>query len=132
MTVIARFEVIPIREGSMSQAIASALNALDRFPVSYETTATDTIIEGESVGDVLAAVQAAHEAIDGDRVITSLELDETRGRRQSMYDRLKSVERTLGRPPRKVRGPSQQPAQGGGRSQNQPQTHRSQSPGWQR
>ncbi|WP_254763703.1 thiamine-binding protein [Natrinema marinum] len=128
MTVIARFEVIPIREGSMSQAIASALHALDQFPVSYETTATDTILEGETVGDVLAAVQAAHEAIDGDRVITSLELDETRGRRQSMYDRLESVERTLGRPPQKRHSPPQQRSQGVVRSREQSRTRRGQSP----
>lgn len=102
MTVIARFEVIPIREQRMSDAIARALDALDRFPVSYELTATDTVIEGESVDQVFAAVQAAHEAIPHERVITSVEIDEIRGRRQDMYDRIESVERTLGRPARRI------------------------------
>lgn len=108
MSVIARFEVIPVREGSMSTAIASALRALDRFPVSYRTTATDTIIEAPTVEQLFAAVQAAHQAIPEDRVITSVEIDEDRRRPQTMGQRVASVERELGHPPRRLQ-PAQQP-----------------------
>lgn len=111
MSVIARFEVIPVREGSMSTAIASALRALDRFPVSYRTTATDTIIEGDTVEDVFAAVQAAHRAIPEDRVITSIEIDEDRRRPQGMDERVASVERQLGHPPQRRRPSGQQAGQ---------------------
>ena len=99
MSVIARFEVIPVRDGSMSTAIANALRALDRYPVSYQTTATDTIIEADTVGQVFAAVQAAHQAIPDDRVITSVEIDEDRRRLQDMNERVASVERELGHAP---------------------------------
>lgn len=108
MTAIARLEIIPVREGSMAPAIASAVDALDRFAVSYETTATDTIIEADSVDQVFAAVQAAHEAIPDDRVITSVEIDDVRGRRQRVDDRVASVERALGRPPRRIQEPPRQ------------------------
>lgn len=116
MSVIARFEVIPVRAGSMSTAIASALRALDRFPVTYQTTATDTIIEADSVEQLLAAVQAAHQAIPDDRVITSLEIDEDRRRTQHMGQRVASVERELGHPPQRHHPPQQRPPQ------QQPQT----------
>lgn len=116
MSVIARFEVIPVRDGSMSTAIASALRALDEQPVTYRTTATDTIIEADSVEQVFAAVRAAHEAIPDDRVITSVEVDEDRRRPQSIDDRVASVERELGHPARH-RG---QPAQSGGQSGQPP------------
>jgi len=125
MSVIARFEVIPVREGSMSTAIASALRALDQFPVSYQTTATDTIIEADTVEQVLAAVQAAHQAIPDDRVITSVEIDEDRRRPQEMGQRVASVQRELGHPPQRIQPPThdQAPAQ-------QPQRHpSSQRPG---
>lgn len=113
MTVIARFEVIPVREGSMSNAIASALRALDRHPVSYRTTATDTIIEAESVEQAFAAIQAAHQAIPDDRVITSVEVDEDRRRPQNMGERVSSVERALGHPAQRQSAQGQpQPAQG--------------------
>lgn len=109
MSVIARFEVIPVREGSMSTAIADALRALDRFPVSYRTTATDTIIEADTVDQVFAAVQAAHKAIGEGRVITSVEIDEDRRRPMHSADRVASVERALGHPARRHRQPAHRP-----------------------
>ncbi len=36
MTVIARFEVIPVHDGSLSEDIAQAINALDEFDISYK------------------------------------------------------------------------------------------------
>lgn len=131
MSVIARFEVIPVREGSMSNAIANALRALDQFPVAYQTTATDTIIEADSVEQVFAAVQAAHQAIPDERVITSVEIDEDRRRPQGMYERVASVEQKLGHPPRRLHHQTQQqaPAQQSQTGQQQPisqrQTHQS-------
>ena len=101
MTVIARFEVIPVHDGSLSEDIARAIGALDDFDVSYEMTATDTVVEAEDVGAVFEAVQAAHNAVDGDRVITSLEIDEQRGREQHVEERVESVASVLGREPRR-------------------------------
>lgn len=101
MTVIARFEVIPIHDGSLSEDIARAVGALDDFDVSYELTATDTVIEAENVDEVFDAVQAAHNAVDGDRVITSLEIDEQRAREQHVEDRVESVASILGREPKR-------------------------------
>jgi uncharacterized protein YqgV (UPF0045/DUF77 family) len=129
MTAIARLEIIPVREGSMAPSIARAVEALDQFDVSYETTATDTIIEAESVDQVFEAVRAAHVAIPDERVITSVEIDDVRGRRQRVGDRVASVERVLGRPPRRIRespqrqAPSQQSATAGGAHASQ-QTQR--------
>lgn len=99
MSVIARFELIPIADGSMSDEIAQSLRALDRHPVSYRTTATDTIIEADTVDQVFEAVKAAHKAVPEDRVITSVEIDEDRRRPQDMNQRVASVERALGHPP---------------------------------
>lgn len=92
----------------MSTAIARALRALDQYPVSYRTTATDTIIEAESVDQIFAAVQAAHQAIPEDRVITSIEIDEDRRRPQNMDQRVSSVERELGHPPQRLDQPQPQ------------------------
>jgi uncharacterized protein YqgV (UPF0045/DUF77 family) len=105
MTVIARFEVIPVREGSMADDIARALEALDAFDVSYELTATDTVVEADSAEAVFAAVGAAHAAVDGDRVITSLEVDDRREWDGHADERVRAVEAALGRPPRRETRP---------------------------
>lgn len=103
MTVIARFEVIPVHDGSLSEDVARAIEALDEFDVSYELTATDTVVEADEVDEVFRAVQAAHNAVQGDRVITSLEIDEQRGREQHAPDRVESVASVLGREPSRKR-----------------------------
>ncbi|QIB76003.1 MTH1187 family thiamine-binding protein [Halogeometricum borinquense] len=100
MTVIARFEVIPVHDGSLSEDIAQAINALDDFDISYELTATDTVIEAEDVDEVFGAVQAAHKAVEGNRVISSVEIDEQRDREQHVEDRIESVASVLGREPK--------------------------------
>lgn len=101
MTVIARFEVIPVHDGSLSEDIARAIDALDDFDISYELTATDTVIEAEDVDEVFEAVQAAHNAVEGARVISSVEIDEQRDREQHVEDRIESVASVLGREPKK-------------------------------
>lgn len=126
MSVIARFEVIPVHDGSMSTDIARALQVLDRFPVSYETTPTDTTIEADSVDQLFAAVQAAHKAIPGNRVITSVEVDEVRGREQRLADRVESVQRALGRPPRRIRQQPQSQQTGATAATGQPPVQSSQ------
>ena len=102
MTAIARLEIIPVQEQSMSEPIAAAIEALDEFDVSYETTATDTIIEADSAEEAFEAARAAHEAVDGERVITSVEIDDMRSREQDIEDRVSSVERELVRKPERM------------------------------
>jgi uncharacterized protein (TIGR00106 family) len=103
MTVIARFEVIPVHDGSLSEDIARAIEALEDFDISYELTATDTVIEADDVDEVFEAVQAAHNAVETDRVITSLEIDDNRHRGQDVEDRVESVASVLGREPKRER-----------------------------
>lgn len=104
MTAIARLEVLPVHQGSMSDDIARAIEALEEFDVSYETTATDTILEADTVDQIFAAVQAAYTAVDSDRVITSLEVDEQRNREQYMGECVAAVETALGHPSRRGEG----------------------------
>lgn len=95
MTTIARLEVTPVEERSLSEDIARAVTVLDEFDVTYEIEPMGTILEAESAEEAFAAAQAAHEAVDGERVITSLEVDDLRGREQHITDRVSSVEEAL-------------------------------------
>ncbi len=103
MTTIALLSVAPVREGSMAEEVARAVEALDDFDVSYETNPMGTVIEAEEASEVFAAAEAAHEAVDGDRVSTFLKIDDKRSRDQRADEKVEAVEEALGRDARRER-----------------------------
>ncbi|MFB6133472.1 MAG: MTH1187 family thiamine-binding protein [Halanaeroarchaeum sp.] len=99
MTVIAFLSVSPVTAGSLAPAVADAIEALDDFDVSYETHPMGTTIEADGIDELLAAVGAAHEAVEGDRVSTFLKIDDKRTSNASASDKVDAVESELGREP---------------------------------
>jgi uncharacterized protein (TIGR00106 family) len=97
MTVVALLSVAPVIEDSMAGEVATAVAALDDFDVVYETNPMGTVIEAEDVDTLLAAVGAAHEAVDADRVSTFLKIDDKRTRDVETGEKVAAVERELGR-----------------------------------
>ena len=101
MTAIAELNVIPVRKGSMSGEIAKAVEALEAFDITYETTPMGTILEANHVHELFAAAEAAHEAVDEDRVITTLKIDDKRTVHQRASEKVTAVEDQLGREARR-------------------------------
>lgn len=99
MTVIALLSVAPVIEDSMSEEVAKAVDALEDYDVEYETNPMGTVIETDDVGELFDAAQAAHEAVDSDRVSTVLKIDDKRTREESADRKVEAVEQALGRPP---------------------------------
>ena len=97
MTATGFLSVAPVVESSMAPAVADAVAALDDFDVRYETTPMGTLIEADDAAEVFAAAQAAHEAVDADRVSTFLKLDDKRASDAPMAEKVAAVERELGR-----------------------------------
>lgn len=97
MTVIGFLSVAPVIEDSMSGEVAKAVEALEEFDVEYETTPMGTTIEAGDIDELFAAVQAAHEAIEADRVSTVLKIDDKRASDQSAQEKVEAVEEHLGR-----------------------------------
>ncbi|MCU4743533.1 MTH1187 family thiamine-binding protein [Halobacteria archaeon AArc-m2/3/4] len=97
MTVIGFLSVAPVIEDSMSGEVAKAVDALEEFDVEYETTPMGTTIEASDTDELFAAVQAAHEAIEADRVSTVLKIDDKRASDQSAQEKVEAVEEHLGR-----------------------------------
>jgi len=100
MTVIALLSVAPATEDSMAADVADAIAALDEFDVTYETNPMGTVIEASDVDELFAAVKAAHQAVDGDRVSTVLKIDDKRTSDVPAAEKVASVEAELGRPAR--------------------------------
>jgi uncharacterized protein (TIGR00106 family) len=103
VTVVALLSVAPVREGSMAEDVADAVAALDEFDVAYETNPMGTVIETDSMEELLAAVGAAHAAVDADRVSTVLKVDDKRDSTESASAKVEAVERRLGRSARSER-----------------------------
>jgi uncharacterized protein (TIGR00106 family) len=103
MTVVALLSVAPVIENSMSGEVAKAVAALDAYDVSYETNPMGTVIEADDVDTLLAAVGAAHKAVDADRVSTFLKIDDKRTVDQAAREKVDAVEAELGRPARRKR-----------------------------
>lgn len=97
MTVIAYLSVAPVKEGSMADEVAKGVEALEEFDVSYETNAMGTVIEADEIGELFAAAQAAHEAVEGDRISTHLKIDDKRASDQTAAEKVEAVEEELGR-----------------------------------
>jgi uncharacterized protein (TIGR00106 family) len=100
MTASGFLTVSPRVEGSMAPEIAKAVDALESFDVRYETTAMGTLLEAEEAATLFAAAQAAHEAVDSDRAVTFLKVDDKRATDDPMEEKVASVEDHLGRVPR--------------------------------
>jgi uncharacterized protein (TIGR00106 family) len=100
MTVVALLSVAPVREGSMAEDVAAAVAALEGFDVDYETNPMGTVIEADDVGTLFAACEAAHRAVDADRVSTFLKIDDKRTSDASATSKVAGVEAALGRPAR--------------------------------
>jgi uncharacterized protein (TIGR00106 family) len=98
MSVVALLSVAPVIEDSMASDVAAAVEALDEFDVAYETNPMGTVIEADDVDTLLAAVGAAHKAVDADRVSTFLKIDDKRTKTQRASEKVEAVERELGRP----------------------------------
>lgn len=97
MTASGFLTVSPKVEGSMAPEIAKAVDALESFAVRYETTPMGTMLEAEDAETLFAAAQSAHEAVDSDRVVTFLKVDDKRATDDPMEEKVRSVEAHLGR-----------------------------------
>jgi uncharacterized protein (TIGR00106 family) len=97
MTVVALLSVAPVIEDSMASEVAAAVDALEEFDVSYETNPMGTVIEADDIDTLLAAVGAAHRAVDADRVSTVLKIDDKRTVDQRAREKVDAVEHELGR-----------------------------------
>ncbi|MFC4542270.1 MTH1187 family thiamine-binding protein [Halosolutus amylolyticus] len=99
MTVVALLSVAPVIEDSMASEVAKAVAALEEYDVEYETNPMGTVIEADSTDELFAAAQAAHDAVDGDRVSTVLKVDDKRSRETSAQAKVDAVADELGRQP---------------------------------
>lgn len=97
--MLIEFSVLPLGKGSsVSSIIARVLKIVMESGLPYKANPMGTVIEGE--WDRLSAlIKRCHDEAmkDADRVVTSIKIDDYRGKENRIDQKLKSVEEKIGK-----------------------------------
>ncbi len=97
--MLAEFSVTPIGKGtSVSKYVARCLKIVDASGLDYRMNAMGTVVEG-SFDEVLSLIAKCHRAVarDSERVSTIIKIDDRKGRGRQIEEKVRRVERVLGR-----------------------------------
>ncbi len=97
--MIANFSVVPIGKGnSLSSQVAEVLKIVDESGINYKLHSMGTILEGDW-DEILKLIKKCHERTleDSDRVLTTITIDDRKGKSGRIVGKVQSVERKLGR-----------------------------------
>jgi len=95
MRVILEFTTSPVGEGvSLSNFVKKAVQIVKNSGISYMITPMGTIMEGDSLDELLNIVKRAHEELfhaGAKRVVTSIKIDDRRDIERKMQDKVEKV-----------------------------------------
>ena len=92
------FSVVPLGKGtSVSPVIARVMKLVMESGVPYKANPMGTVLEGEWVR-LMGLIKACHDEAmkDADRVVTSIKIDDYKGKGERLEKKLESVEQKLG------------------------------------
>lgn len=97
--MLAEFSVVPIGSGeSVSQYVAECLRIVDESGLDYRINPMGTVVEGD-FDSVMAVIRKCHLRVMElcPRVITTIKIDDHRGRKNMLDAKVRSVEQKLGK-----------------------------------
>lgn len=97
--MLAEFSIVPVGTGSsIGDQLAEILKIVDESGLAYKINPMGTVIEGEW-DDVMKLVKKCHKTVmkNGDRAITTIAIDDRKGKPNRIEEKVKSVERRLGK-----------------------------------
>jgi uncharacterized protein (TIGR00106 family) len=97
--MVVNFSIVPIgKESSLSAQVAEILTIVSKSGINYKLHAMGTILEGDW-DKIMNLIKKCHKRIlkDSDRVLTTITIDDRKGRTGRISGKVKSVERKLGK-----------------------------------
>jgi len=97
--MLVQFSIVPLGTGeSVSEGVAEVIRIVDESGLSYRTNPMGTLIEGEW-DEVITLIRKCHEEAlrSASRVLTSISIDDRPGKPDRITEKIKSVEKRLGR-----------------------------------
>ena len=97
--MVVNFSVVPIgKESSLSAKVAEVLKIVSESEIDYKLHSMGTILEGDW-GEIMGLIKKCHKRVlkDSDRVLTTITIDDRKGRIGRIAGKVKSVEKKLGK-----------------------------------
>ncbi len=97
--MVVNFTIVPIgKDSSLSTKVAEVLKIVSDSGIDYKLHSMGTILEGEW-DEIMKLIKKCHKKIlkDSDRVLTTITIDDRKGRTGRISGKIKSVERKLGK-----------------------------------
>jgi len=97
------FSVVPIGSGSsVGGRVAEVLQIVDASGVPYKVNPMGTVVEGEW-DELFALIRKCHMAVreKEERVLTTISIDDRKGRPDRLEQKVKSIEERIGKPLKK-------------------------------
>ncbi len=98
MSILVQFSIVPLGVGtSVSPQVAKVMKIVAESGIPYKANPMGTVLEGEWDA-VMGVVRKCHEAVmnESERVLTSITIDDRKGKEARMTKKLESVEQKLG------------------------------------
>ncbi|KHE90239.1 MAG: MTH1187 family thiamine-binding protein [Candidatus Scalindua rubra] len=97
--MIVNFSIVPIgKDSSLSAKVAEILKIVSESGIDYKLHAMGTILEGDW-DEIMRLIKKCHKIIlkDSDRVLTTITIDDHKGRTGRIAGKVKSVQKKLGK-----------------------------------
>lgn len=96
--MLVQFSIIPLGKGeSLGDDVAKVLRIVDSSNLPYKANPMGTVIEG-SWDEVMELVRKCHRTVlrNNARVVTSISIDDRKGRTGRIVGKVRSIEKRLG------------------------------------
>jgi uncharacterized protein (TIGR00106 family) len=97
--MLVEFSVIPIGSGSsIGDQIAEVLKIVDASGLPYKINPMGTVVEGEW-DEIVKLIKKCHKKVltSEDRVVTTISIDDRKGKPNRIDEKVKSIERRIGK-----------------------------------
>ena len=97
--MLAEFSIVPVGVGSsIGDQLAEVLRIVDESGLPYKINPMGTVIEGEW-DEVMKLVKKCHKTVmkNGERAVTTISIDDRKGKPNRIEAKVKSIERRLGK-----------------------------------
>lgn len=97
--MLIEFSIIPVGVGSsIGDQLAEVLRIVDASGLPYKVNPMGTVVEGEW-DEVMKLVKKCHSAVmkAGERAITTISIDDRKGKPNRIEEKVKSIERRIGK-----------------------------------
>lgn len=95
--MLVEFSIVPVGKGaSLGKDIANVLKIVDNSGLPYKLNPMGTVVEGKW-DDIMTLIKKCHRRVlrSGERVVTSIKIDERKKHRSMIEEKVASVEKRL-------------------------------------